>query len=61
MHTRHHVFFKFKIVAFFFLYVFLFSIPGENAFHVTPLPSGVCSYCCPIDVNRDIEYLVYTR
>lgn len=39
----------------------LFSIPGENALHVTPFPSGVCSYCCPIDVNRDIEYLLYTR
>lgn len=46
---------------FFCTFLFLFSIPGENAFHVAPLPSGVCSYCCPIDVNRDIEYLVYTR
>lgn len=38
-----------------------FPISGENALHATPFPSGVCSYCCPIDVNRDIEYLLYTR
>ncbi|XP_060827402.1 pancreatic lipase-related protein 2 [Bombus pascuorum] len=34
---------------------------GENPLHVTTLPAGTCSYCCPIDVDRDIEYLLFTR
>ncbi|OAD55345.1 Hepatic triacylglycerol lipase [Eufriesea mexicana] len=38
-----------------------FLPPGENPLHVTPLPSGTCSYCCPIEMDRDIEYLLFTR
>ncbi|XP_043510132.1 pancreatic lipase-related protein 2 [Frieseomelitta varia] len=34
---------------------------GENPLLVTPFPAGTCSYCCPIDVDRDIEYLLFTR
>lgn len=70
--TRHHVhvFFRFNDEdpcsrsSFFtipFSLSLSFLLSGENALHATPFPSGVCSYCCPIDVNRDIEYLLYTR
>ena len=38
-----------------------FLSPGENPLLVTPFPAGACSYCCPIDVDRDIEYLLFTR
>lgn len=38
-----------------------FLSPGDSPLHVTPLPSGTCSYCCPIDVNKDIEYVLFTR
>lgn len=38
-----------------------FLPPGENPLHVTTLPAGTCSYCCPIDVDQDIEYLLFTR
>ncbi|KZC05783.1 Pancreatic triacylglycerol lipase [Dufourea novaeangliae] len=38
-----------------------FLPPGVNPLHVTPLPSGTCSYCCPINPDRDVEYLLYTR
>ncbi|CAK9817304.1 Hepatic triacylglycerol lipase [Anthophora quadrimaculata] len=34
---------------------------GENPLHVSTLPYGTCSYCCPINVDRDIEYLLFTR
>ncbi|XP_076229837.1 endothelial lipase-like isoform X2 [Nomia melanderi] len=34
---------------------------GANPLHVTPLPAGTCSYCCPINVDTDIEYHLYTR
>ncbi|XP_053996741.1 pancreatic lipase-related protein 2-like isoform X1 [Hylaeus anthracinus] len=34
---------------------------GEVPLHVSLLPSGTCSYCCPINLDRDIDYLLYTR
>ncbi|XP_076654929.1 pancreatic lipase-related protein 2-like isoform X1 [Halictus rubicundus] len=34
---------------------------GVNPLHVTPLPAGTCAYCCPINVDSDIEYQLYTR
>ncbi|CAL7933293.1 unnamed protein product [Xylocopa violacea] len=34
---------------------------GENPLHLSPLPYGTCSYCCPIDVDRDIEFVLFTR
>nr|XP_034191636.1 pancreatic lipase-related protein 2 [Osmia lignaria] len=34
---------------------------GESPLHLTPLPAGTCSYCCPIDLERDIEFLLFTR
>ncbi|XP_076240643.1 pancreatic lipase-related protein 2-like [Calliopsis andreniformis] len=34
---------------------------GESPVNVTPLPSGTCFYCCPIDVHRDVEFHLYTR
>ncbi|XP_076390464.1 pancreatic lipase-related protein 2-like isoform X2 [Megachile rotundata] len=34
---------------------------GDSPLHLTPLPTGTCFYCCPIDLERDIEFLLFTR
>ncbi|XP_015591504.2 inactive pancreatic lipase-related protein 1-like [Cephus cinctus] len=29
--------------------------------HMSPFPAGNCALCCPIQLDRDIEYQLYTR
>ncbi|KAH0547393.1 hypothetical protein KQX54_019099 [Cotesia glomerata] len=41
----------------------LIVIPGvaESSIHISPLPTGTCGFCCSVDLNRDIQYHLYTR
>ncbi|XP_025991246.2 hepatic triacylglycerol lipase [Solenopsis invicta] len=34
---------------------------GDTLIHLTLLPTGTCFYCCPIQLNRDVQFLLYTR
>ncbi|XP_011634020.1 pancreatic lipase-related protein 2 isoform X2 [Pogonomyrmex barbatus] len=34
---------------------------GDTILHLTLLPTGTCFYCCPIQLNRDVQFLLYTR
>ncbi|XP_020284166.1 hepatic triacylglycerol lipase-like isoform X1 [Pseudomyrmex gracilis] len=34
---------------------------GDTTLHLTLLPTGNCFYCCPIQLNRDVEFQLYTR
>ncbi|KYN32955.1 Pancreatic lipase-related protein 1 [Trachymyrmex septentrionalis] len=33
----------------------------DTILHLTLLPTGTCFYCCPIQLNRDVQFLLYTR
>ncbi|XP_011696116.1 PREDICTED: pancreatic triacylglycerol lipase [Wasmannia auropunctata] len=34
---------------------------GDTTLYLTLLPTGTCFYCCPIQLNRDVQFLLYTR
>lgn len=36
-------------------------VTGDTILHLTLLPTGTCFYCCPIQLNRDVQFLLYTR
>ncbi|XP_032670705.1 pancreatic lipase-related protein 2 isoform X2 [Odontomachus brunneus] len=33
----------------------------DSTLYLTPLPTGTCFYCCPIQLNRDVQFQLYTR
>ncbi|XP_072761336.1 hepatic triacylglycerol lipase-like isoform X1 [Anoplolepis gracilipes] len=34
---------------------------ADSLLHLTLLPAGTCFYCCPIQLNRDVQFQLYTR
>ncbi|XP_043686806.1 endothelial lipase [Vespula pensylvanica] len=55
------LFFFFFVLSFFpFSFNFLFST-DTGTLYVMAFPTGTCPLCCPIDLDRDVEYLLFTR
>ena len=34
---------------------------GESPVNFALFPSGTCLFCCPVNLDRDIVYQLYTR
>ncbi|XP_057321353.1 pancreatic lipase-related protein 2 isoform X1 [Microplitis mediator] len=50
-----------SLVASMFCRLIVIPRVAESNIYISPLPTGTCAFCCSMDLNRDIQYHLYTR